>query len=324
MTQVESELESPAAEGALEEIRSGTTEEPAGADEVEASAAPDVMQSEDEPAEIAGSAGSPEPASSDDRALFLADLARAMQTTAGAERIRVGEETDRRRQVHLEGVRAREADDASALREVAEVDSQGIDAWADTEIQRIQDERERRILARRRDLEASLDDHRVLVEREVAAVEDAISAYRAEITTYFDGLEGEADPVAIARLAGTRPAFPNLESIGPDDAAVRAAANAAEFESAERTSAELASAEFASSDGQYATPDFAPEAIGVMDEEAATGQRSGLAELGEIPVETSGPGGVIARSSAALLRAVPALRPMGSTEPTDDEVERSS
>ena len=318
MTQVDSELESPAAEGALDEIRSGTTEELDAANEAAAEtlASADTTTSDDDSLESASSAGGDELATAgDDRALFLADLARAMQTTAGAERIRVGEDTDRRREAHLERVRAREADEASALRDVAEVDSQGIDAWADTEIQRIQDERERRILARRRDLESSLDDHRVLVEREVAAVEDAISVYRTQITTYFDGLDGETDPVVIARLAGTRPAFPNLESIGPDDAAVRAAARAAESASDESGSGKSA----------YATPDFGSDAIGVMDSDATMVQRSGLAELGEIPVETAGPsGGVIARSSAALLQAVPALRPMGSAEPPDDEVERPS
>jgi hypothetical protein len=62
---------------------------------------------------------SAEPAEVDDGSAFLTELVRAMQTTAGLERVRTGEDTERRRQAHIDGVRAREASEADRMRELA-------------------------------------------------------------------------------------------------------------------------------------------------------------------------------------------------------------
>ena len=153
----------------------------------------------------------------DDGATFLADLARAMQSTAAAEQARNAEGTEQRRQAHIDAIRAREALEAEDLRELAKEDVKGIDAWSDGEIKRVKLERERRIAARREQLQIRLEEHRSVVAREVEAVEAAVAAYRSEIEEYFQRLEAETDPVAIARYAGKRPAFPVLELIGPDD-----------------------------------------------------------------------------------------------------------
>src|SRR6185369_4439480 len=93
------------------------------------------------------------------------------------------------------------------------------DAWSDGEIKRIKLERERRIAARREQLQIRLEDHRTVVGREVEAVEASVGAYRADIAEYFRRLESETDPVAIARYAGTRPPFPDLTAVGPGDVA---------------------------------------------------------------------------------------------------------
>ena len=150
---------------------------------------------------------------------FLAELARAMQTTAAAEQARNAETTEQRRQTHIDAIRAREALEAEDLRELAKEDVKGIDAWSDGEIKRIKLERERRIAARREQLQVRLEEHRSVVSREVDAVEAAIASYRADIELYFRRLESETDPVAIATMARTRPQFPELEQIGPDEAA---------------------------------------------------------------------------------------------------------
>ena len=50
---------------------------------------------------------------------FLAELAKAMQTTAAAEQARNAEETEQRRQSHIDAIRAREAIEAEELRELA-------------------------------------------------------------------------------------------------------------------------------------------------------------------------------------------------------------
>ena len=150
---------------------------------------------------------------------FLAELAKAMQTTAAAEQTRNAEETEQRRQSHIDAIRAREAIEAEELRELAKEDVKGIDAWSDGEIKRIKLERERRIAARREQLQIRLEEHRTVVGREVEAVEASVGAYRADIAEYFRRLESETDPVAIARFAGSRPPFPDLTQVGPDDAA---------------------------------------------------------------------------------------------------------
>jgi hypothetical protein len=154
----------------------------------------------------------------DDGSTFLADLARAMQTTAAAEQARNAEATEHRREAHIAAIRARETLEAEDLRELAKEDVKGIDQWSDGEIRRIKLERERRIAARRDQLQVRLEEHRSVIGREVEAVESAIATYRTDIELYFRQLGSEIDPVAIARHAGNRPPFPVLEQIGADDA----------------------------------------------------------------------------------------------------------
>ena len=155
---------------------------------------------------------------------FLDDLAKAMRTTAAAQQARDAELTDQRRQSHLDAIRAREALEAEDLRELAKEDVKGIDAWSDGEIKRIKLERERRIASRREQLQVRLEEHRMVIASEVEAVEAAISTYRTESERFFDRLGSQTDPVEIARQAGTRPPFPDLDQIGPQEAAVPAVA----------------------------------------------------------------------------------------------------
>ena len=152
-----------------------------------------------------------------DGSTFLAELARAMQSTASAEQARNAEATEQRRQSHIDSIRAREAIEAEELRELAKEDVKGIDDWSDGEIKRIKLERERRIAARREQLQIRLEEHRTVIAQEVDAVEAAVASYRADTEQYFRRLESETDPVAIAKQAGTRPPFPILELIGPND-----------------------------------------------------------------------------------------------------------
>ncbi len=168
--------------------------------------------------EGAFSANGSEPRGSVDEPSFLADLAKAMQTTAAAERARDVEATGQRRQAHVDGIRAREALEAEDLRELAKEDVSGIDAWSDGEIRRIKLERERRIATRREELQTRLEEHRRVVGREIAAVESAVGSYQQEMDAFFSRLESETDPVEIAQQAGARPRFPVLELIGPEDA----------------------------------------------------------------------------------------------------------
>jgi hypothetical protein len=293
--------------------------------------------------------GTTEDTPDDDGAAFLAELARAMQTTAGTEHIRVSEDAEQRQQAHLDRIRAREASEADELRLLADGDVKGIDSWADAEIGRVQRERERRILARRRDLETSIEDHRSLVLREIAGVEAAILAYRAEVEAFFSRLDTETDPVAIATRAGSRPVFPDLDSIGPDDApAPTAAPGDAASATADPSGGDESPA--VSGEGDQRAADSAGDVpmVGVMDRSSTDPEAPGEAQAEPVadatvdtptaapgagqpgepgegagqPVETTTQANAVtARSSGALLQAVPALRPVAAWLRGDDRTD---
>jgi hypothetical protein len=155
----------------------------------------------------------------DDGTAFLAELTRSMQAAAGAERKRVEDDTERRRNAHLETIAARRESEVSKMRELAAEDLKAIDDWAESERQRIGRERDEKAAALQEDLETSLTEHGATIDREIAGVEAAVAAYRAETDAFFAGLDTETDPVEIARQAGRRPRFPDLATIPPAEAA---------------------------------------------------------------------------------------------------------
>jgi hypothetical protein len=283
------------------------------------------------------SAQSVEPAAGEGGSEFLAELVRAMQTTAGLERVRVGEDIERRRQTHIDGVRAREASEADKMRELASEDMKAIEAWVETETQRIQLERQRRATVLDEDLETSLSEHRSKIDREIEAVEKAIAAYRAEVDAYFDDLDRETDPILIAQQAAKRPVFPALETIAIDYAVPSA-------EAAEVTDATAAADTEPSSDeppsegpdggvsGAGSTDATEPSYVGVMDPEAQAEPAeswapqpetspepapAGAAEDGDQPGRIAEQAEPVAAESrldhgaGSLFQSVPVLRPMG-------------
>jgi hypothetical protein len=229
-------------------------------------------------------------ATEDDPAAFLADLARVMQTAASAERIRIAEDSERRRTAHLELIRAREASETEQLTLLADGDVKAIDTWADAEIERIQSERERRITARRGELSQRLEDHRLLIGREVDAVEAAIAAYRTEVEVYFSRLDAEQDPVAIAREAGRRPVFPVLGVTSLDEAPAGATTEPA-AEAAGGSDDPLSAGDAGTAIGD-------PDSAGSGEPDPGVGSSDAAAESAETTV---GPNPVAPRSSAALM-----------------------
>ena len=171
-------------------------------------------------------------AAAGDGSTFRAQLVRAMRASADAERARIIDETQGRRDAHIAAIHARQASEAARMRELFDEDMKAIDAWAEGEQQRIQSERERRAAALQEDLDTSLAEHTANIGQEVDGVEAAVTAYRADIDRFFEGLASETDPVAIARQAARWPAFPDLEASGAggDTAAMGAAEAAAAAE----------------------------------------------------------------------------------------------
>ena len=205
----------------------------------------------------------------DDGSAFLAELTRAMQATAGAERERAIADIERRRKQHLAAVDARRVADANEMRTLADTDLAAIDAWAEGERTRIASERETRAAALRDDLERSLAEHGSRIDREIADVEAAIAAHRTEVDAFFSAFDRETDPVVIAQNAGRRPTFPALDSMA-GDANVSSTARAADPTAAAPSAP---SAEAPSAAGADGAPDEASQGtgVGVMNPAPRTG-----------------------------------------------------
>jgi hypothetical protein len=164
-------------------------------------------------ASMPNSGSTDDPALGDDDSAFLSELAKAMKTAATLERTRVSEDTDRRRSDHIAAIHARRDTEAERIRELAADDRKSIDAWAEAELLRIHQERDRRTAGLEDDLQKSLAEHRTRIDWEIERVEEAITSYRSEVDAFFASIDTEADPVAIARHASRRPAFPALDSL---------------------------------------------------------------------------------------------------------------
>ncbi|HEY8990201.1 MAG TPA: hypothetical protein VIM39_14345 [Candidatus Limnocylindrales bacterium] len=204
-------------------------------------------------------------ASADEGSAFVSQLVHAMQTTAALERVRIGEDIERRRQSHIEVVRSRQATEADRMRELAGDDLKAIQAWADGEASRIELERERRATALQKDLEISLVEHGSKIDREIEGVEMAIATYRAHVDAFFEGLDHETDPILIAQQAARRPIFPTLDALVETVSASPAAA-------AEAKPSSQAEPPASTGNGGPAAPAAGasePPWVGVMDPETA-------------------------------------------------------
>jgi hypothetical protein len=312
-TEGESAQDVAAVDEASEEATSEATSEVSAEPPV---AEATVSQTETPPEQTA-------PPAADDGSAFIAELARAMQATAGLERLRIGEDIDRRRQEEVDRVQARKASEADRMRELANEDMAAIDAWVDRETARIQLDRERRVTAVREDLAASLAEHGSKIDKEIEGIDAAIAAYRADVDAFFASLDRETDPIVIAQRATSRPKFPALAALGEVAAAP---ADAAPSEPA------------ASSE---------PDVVGVMDpaapaEPVESWTASPETAIAPDPVESSGaveqvdavqePSATIATSDepvsagvsptiggpGALLQSIPAKRPMSWLRRSDD------
>jgi len=281
-----------------------------------AEAAASIQPAPDVASEAVAESSAPE----DHSPAFLAELAKAMQATAAAERVRIGEDTERRRLEYIDRIRARQAEEADRMRDLASEERRAIDAWAEGEMERIRLERERREAALNDDLETSLTQHGSKIDQEIERVEAAIAAYRTEIDAFFAGLDRETDVVQIARQATRRPMFPALDTVV-----------------VEETSTESPSAAVAEGPGQDPGPGEVGPARGatplvaVMDSEPSsespgepwappahdaaaddtTGEASAEAAKSQddeaVPVAsaTAAP-----ESSSSIFQSVPVLRPM--------------
>lgn len=145
---------------------------------------------------------------------FSVELSDAMHAVARAQRDRMLEEARQLEAACVDAARTRAADETERARSEADASSAEIEAWAVSEIQRIEAERGARLAIVRRTLDDRLARHDSLLEREVEAITVGARAHRDELEAFFSRLETERDPIAIASLAMRVPAPPRLDEIG--------------------------------------------------------------------------------------------------------------
>ena len=262
---------------------------------------------------------STQPGSEEDRSAFLSDLASAMHEKAEQAHDRLLNGLEERSAAHIDEVRARAEDEATALRDTADGDIAEIRAWSEAEIERVHDEAERRIEARRQTLAQELSSHDGLVTREIDAIQGAVDRHRDELADYFRRLQGASEPTTIARLAGSIPLAPRLDEVGATARAAEAAP-AANVEAAAPADAPEAVQPTEVTEG----PAGAEAVATPMTDQAAPDAEPAAAEaepepMAPVPVMAdAGPEPTVAEASAEAVATVDT----GATETvvSDDEV----
>jgi hypothetical protein len=144
---------------------------------------------------------------------FLDEIASGMQAAVDRERERIATETSNSLDSHVERIRQRSSTEVDELKRLAEEDVRQIRESAAAESERLSRETENRIAGRREDLERHLQQHSVLVEREISGARAAVEAYQSELARFVGGLSDERDPTEIARRARSLPEPPRVGEI---------------------------------------------------------------------------------------------------------------
>jgi hypothetical protein len=155
------------------------------------------------PVERAGA--SPRPAK------FLADLTRAMQVAAQAERVETLSQYQAEAKAFIEQIQSGSSGRAGDLRKRADEDIAAIREWSKAEMARIREDTDSRISGRKTDLDGQLKRHEAHIEHEVELVQGRIDAYQDEMAAFFEQLLAIDDPTAFAAMAANLPEPPPFE-----------------------------------------------------------------------------------------------------------------
>ncbi len=205
-----------AAEGAQAETPATPAPEPAAEMEAPAFAAAAATSGDEgaAPAVEPGPADAVEPAPGQMGDEFMRDLVAAMRGVAdeardtGVADLRTKADEQVRR---LEGDAEKRRDD---LRERAEKDVAEVGAWEMAEAERIKNEAEQRVVARRAQLDQQLAAETTRTEADTKAVRDRVAEYERELDAYHSQLIEINDPAAFAAAAKRMPKAPSLDA-GP-------------------------------------------------------------------------------------------------------------
>ena len=144
---------------------------------------------------------------------FLADLTKAMQTAAEEARALSVSQFQAETKAYIEQIHERSATEAAGLRRGADDDVAAVREWSKQEIARIREETEARISARKGQLEGEIEDHTMLIGREVERVQAQVTAFEEEMAAFFERLLAEDDPSRFATMAERLPEPPSFEEM---------------------------------------------------------------------------------------------------------------
>ncbi len=214
---------------------------------------------------------------------FLAELTKAMQLAAQAERDATLAQYRAEATSFIEQLHARSSEQAAGYRRRADDDLAAIREWSKAEIARIREETERRMSDRKSGLEEELAAHAARIEHAIERVQARVEAYAHEMGAFFERLRTLEDPTTFAALAASLPEPPPFEVDLTADELVIPATTAAESAAVEPGTAATApeaveaAAEPASGEPAPAEPQAVEPAVTTRPEPVATpfaGRRS--------------------------------------------------
>jgi hypothetical protein len=168
---------------------------------------------------------------------FMRDLVSAMRRVAEENRQASLADLRTKSEERVRALEGETGERARELRERAESDIAGVGDWSRSEVARIEQEAEQRVVARRAQLDQQLAAEATRSEAEAQALRDRVAAYEQELDAYHARLSDIADPAAFAAAAKTMPPQPKL-----DDPLVVSAAPAPELVTAAPVAATAAPA----------------------------------------------------------------------------------
>ncbi len=288
--------------------------------------APEAAASEAPASDGAAASADAAPAESGDE--FMRDLVAAMRSVAEEARQTGVTELQTRAD---EQVRLLESDAElrqAELRRLADVDVAGVGEWAATEAERIKQEAEQRVVARRARLDQELAADGSRTEAEAMSVRDRVAEYERELEAYHAQLGEINDPAAFAAAAKRLPKPPALGG----SAAAAATPAASSSDATVETAVASPVADPASSNGVPAEPD-APSTevlasrMAELDAALPDGDTPAEAEVATAPEATSEASPPPAAAEADAPAAAPeadaapaAVEQATSAEPTVTEV----
>lgn len=146
---------------------------------------------------------------------FLADLTRAMRSTAEAARLATIDQCRQDATAYIEQLHARTKDESAQFRKSAEADVATIREQSKSRMELIRQETERRAARRRELLGQELIEFNAAIQVEVEKVQDRIEAFQGEVVEFFDQLLQGTDPTVFATMASRMPDPPAFDEVDP-------------------------------------------------------------------------------------------------------------